>query len=116
MINRFNSIYKLGTLSGGNGWLWFNFWIAKASYISNLEKPIKRNRACYYEDWLGRYLIKEENKKSETYKNEYDETFLNSINNTLSLLSKPSKNKFNIGTPCKVEKGGFVGLGIIKLK
>ena len=116
LINRFNSIYKLGTLSGGNGWLWFNFWIAKASYISNLEKPIKRNRACYYEDWLGRYLIKEENKKSETYKNEYDEKFLNTINNTLSLLSKPSKNKFNIGTPCKVEKGGFVGLGIIKLK
>ena len=116
LINRFNSIYKLGTLSGGNGWLWFNFWIAKASYISNLEKPIKRNRACYYEDWLGRYLIKEENIKSETYKNEYDETFLSSINNTLSLLSKPSKNKFNIGTPCKVEKGGFVGLGIIKLK
>lgn len=116
LINRFNSIYKLGTLSGGNGWLWFNFWIAKASYISNLEKPIKRNRACYYEDWLGRYLIKEENKKSETYKNEYDEKFVNSINNTFSLLSKPSKNKFNIGTPCKVEKGGFVGLGIIKLK
>jgi len=41
---------------------------------------------------------------------------LNTINNTLSLLSKPSKNKFNIGTPCKVEKGGFVGLGIVKLK
>ena len=116
LINRFNSIYKLGTLSGGNGWLWFNFWIAKASYISNLEKPVKRNRACYYEDWLGRYLITKESKNIEKYKNEYDEKFVNTINNTLSLLSKPSKNKFNIGTPCKVEKGGFVGLGIVKLK
>ena len=65
---------------------------------------------------MGRYLIKEENKKSEKYTNEYDEKFVNTINNTLSLLSKPSKNKFNIGTPCKVEKGGFVGLGIVKLK
>ena len=42
--------------------------------------------------------------------------YLNTINNTFSILSKPSKNKFNIGTPCKVEKGGFVGLGIVKLK
>ena len=116
LINRFNSIYKLGTLSGGNGWLWFNFWIAKASYISKLEKPVKRNRACYYEDWLGRFLTTEDTKKIEKYINEYGEIYANTINNTLSLLSKPSKNKFNIGTPCRVEKGGFVGLGIVKLK
>jgi len=116
LLTRLNSVYKLGTLSGGNGWLWFNFWIAKASYISKLEKPIKRNRACYYEDWLGRYLIKKKIKNKQIYINDYNEKFLNTINNTLSLLSKPSKNKFNIGTPCKVEKGGFVGLGIVKLK
>ena len=116
LITRFNSIYKLGTLSGGNGWLWFNFWIAKASYISKLEKPLKRNRACYYEDWLGRCLIRKEDAGSDEYLNDYQERFLNTINNTYSILSKPSKNKFNIGTPCKVEKGGFVGLGIIKLK
>ena len=116
LLIRLNSIYKLGTLTGGNGWLWFNFWIVKASYISKLEKPIKRNRACYYEDWLGRYLIKNKIKKKHVYINDYNELFLNTINNTLSLLSKPSKNKFNIGTPCRVEKGGFVGLGIVKLK
>ena len=33
----------------------------EASYLSNLEKPVKRNRACY-EDWLGRYLITKESK------------------------------------------------------
>ena len=116
LITRFNSFYKLGTLSGGNGWLWFNFWIAKASYISRLEKPLKRNRACYYEDLLGRCLIRKEDTGSDEYLNDYQERFLNTINNTYSILSKPSKNKFNIGTPCKVEKGGFVGLGMVKLK
>ena len=40
LISRFKSIDKIGILSGGNGWLWFNFWIAK-SPISQLEKPKK---------------------------------------------------------------------------
>ena len=65
---------------------------------------------------MGRCLIREEDNGSDEYLNEYQERFLNTINNTFSILSKPSKNKFNIGTPCKVEKGGFVGLGIVKLK
>ncbi len=116
LISRLDSIYKLGTLAGGNGWLWFNFWIARSSYICKLEKPIKRKRACYYEDWLGRYIIPKKNGEFNNYINEYDEIYLNTINNTFSILSKPSKDKFNIGTPCKVEKGGFVGLGIVKLK
>ena len=116
LINRFKSTQKLGILSGGNGWLWFNFWIAKSSYISNLEKPVKRKRACYYEDWLGRYLIKPKEIMLSEYKNEYGEIFSNTISTNISLLSNISKQKFNIGTPCKVEKGGFVGLGFIKIK
>ncbi len=116
LINRFKSIQKLGILSGGNGWQWFNFWIAKSSYISKLEKPVKRKRACYYEDWLGRYLIKSKKISLSEYENEYGETFYNTIDKNLSLLSNISKQKFNIGTPCKVEKGGFVGLGLIKIK
>lgn len=116
LLIRFKSISKLGILSGGNGWLWFNFWIAKSSYIKNLEKPLERNRACYYEDWLGRYDIENCNDKLKKYKNEFNEIYHNTLNATLSLLSKPRQLKFNIGTFCEVGKGGFVGLGIIKLK
>ena len=116
LINRFNSIQKLGILSGGNGWLWFNFWIAKSSYISQLEKPLKRKRACYYEDWLGRDLINSKKIFLGKYKNEYGEIFSNNIDKNLNLLSNISKKKYNIGTPCKVEKGGFVGLGFVKIK
>ena len=115
LISRFESIDKIGILSGGNGWLWFNFWIAKSSYISHLEKPKERKRACYYEDWLGRYLVENENNKENKYTNEYNETFSDTSKKTMSILYSVKKKKFNIGTTCKVEKGGFVGLGYTKL-
>ncbi len=115
LISRFKSIDKIGILSGGNGWLWFNFWIAKSTYISQLEKPKKRNRACYYEDWLGRFLIADGNDKEEKYTNEYSETFLDTSHRTMSILFSVNKKKFNLGTTCKVEKGGFVGLGFTKI-
>jgi len=50
----FPSIDKVGYYSGGCGWIWYNFWYARGSYISKVEKPIKTERRHYYEDWLGR--------------------------------------------------------------
>ncbi len=113
-ISRFQSINKIGILSGGNGWGWFNFWIARSSYISNLEKPKKTKYAPYYEDWLGRLIIDKNIKKKKIYTNEFNERFYDSLDETLSILDKPSKEKYNLGSSCKVEKGGFVGLGLIK--
>ena len=111
---RIHSISKIGILSGGNGWLWFNFWIAKSSYLGKLEKPKKTKRAFYYEDWLGRYEIKNKIATSKIYTNESNQIFYDSANETLSILNSPKKNKYNLGSVCKVERGGFVGLGIIK--
>ena len=108
-IQRFDSIDKVGILSGGNGFLWFNFWIAKSSYIKGLEKPIKTKRACYYEDWLGRTLIRNKKVKKEEI---CDRNFLYTIDKTYSILNNPKKYKYNLGTTCKVERGGFVGLGL----
>ena len=108
---RFNSIEKIGILSGGNGWLWFNFWISKASYIKGLQKPLKTKRACYYEDWLGRYLINYENVPKERI---FCKEFLYKIDETFSILNNPKKKKYNIGTTCEVGRGGFVGLGLVK--
>ena len=113
-IYRIPSISKIGILSGGNGWLWFNFWIAKSSYLENLEKPKKTKKAFYYEDWLGRYEINKKNIGIKIYTNENNQKFYDSANQTLSILDNPKKNKYNLGSICKVEKGGFVGLGIIK--
>lgn len=52
----FPNIDKIGYFSGGNGWIWYNFWYARGSYINTVEKPIKTNRRHYYEDWLGRQV------------------------------------------------------------
>ena len=70
--------------------------------------------APYYEDWLGRSIINKYSKNKDIYTNDQDERFYNTLYQTLSILDNPKKNKYNIGTACKVEKGGFVGLGIIK--
>ena len=113
-ISRFESVNKISILSGGNGWGWFNFWIARSSYISNLEKPKKTKYASYYEDWLGRLIINKSKGTKKIYCNEFNERFYDSLEETLSILDAPIKEKYNLGSSCKVEKGGFVGLGLIK--
>jgi len=52
----FPSIDKVGWFSGGLGWIWYNFWYARGSYINSVEKPIKTQRRHYYEDWLCRKI------------------------------------------------------------
>ena len=64
---------------------------------------------------LGRFLIADGNDKEEKYTNEYSETFLDTSHRTMSILFSINKKKFNLGTTCKVEKGGFVGLGFTKI-
>ena len=113
-IFRLCSINKIGILTGGNGWSWFNFWIARSSYLSKLEKPKMTNYACYYEDWLGRSILNQNNKNKIIYTNPKNEKFYYTLNQTLSILDNPEKNKFNLGSVCEVKKGGFVGLGIVK--
>lgn len=67
----FPSIDKIGYYSGGIGWIWYNFWYARGSYINMVEKPVKTQRRHYYEDWLSRKVKKEdqicENERSITY-------------------------------------------------
>jgi len=50
----FPKIDKIGFFSGGCGWIWYNFWYVRGSYIHSVEKPLKTSRRHYYEDWLGR--------------------------------------------------------------
>jgi hypothetical protein len=54
IFNDFSEIDKIGYSCGGIGWIWYNFWYVRGSYINFVEKPIKTNRRHYYEDWLGR--------------------------------------------------------------
>jgi len=58
----FPTIDKIGYTSGGNGWIWYNFWYARGSYLSGVERPIITTRRHYYEDWLSRKVISEEDR------------------------------------------------------
>lgn len=47
------------------GWIWFNFWWARKSYITTLPEPIETSDRYYYEYWLG--LQEESCNQVDTY-------------------------------------------------
>jgi len=61
----FPTIDKVGYFSGGIGWIWYNFWYARGSYLFCLERPIRTERRYYYEDWLARIVQSEEDKQCQ---------------------------------------------------
>jgi hypothetical protein len=52
----FPGVDKIGALAGGIGWIWYNFWFARGSYLNRVERPILTDRRHYYEDWLARVV------------------------------------------------------------
>jgi hypothetical protein len=50
------TIDKIGSSASDAGWIWWNYWWARASYLFHVEIPIKTERRYYYEDWLSRYV------------------------------------------------------------
>lgn len=76
----FQSIDKIGYCSGGIGWIWYNFWYARGSYINKVEKPIKTTRRHYYEDWLGRKIDNNDNSIGDKNFNNYKNTLENCYN------------------------------------
>ena len=82
IFNKFSDIDKIGYSYGGIGWIWYNFWYVRGSYINFVEKPIKTNRRHYYEDWLGR-----------TVKNEND--IITDIERPLSFYKNTLKNCYS---------------------
>ncbi len=88
------SAEKLGINCGGNGWLWFNFWWVRASYVAHLEEPVKTDRRHYYEDWIARDIS---NGSAGGYPN--------SLDKCLSIASSPGLKKFNLGSDFHPLKG-----------
>jgi hypothetical protein len=48
------ALHKAGFAAAPSGWIWYNFWWARASYVRQLVRPILTQRRHYYEDWVGR--------------------------------------------------------------
>jgi hypothetical protein len=57
IVSRFKSdpkVEKAGYAASDKGFIWYNFWWARASYLVGCPRPILTDRRHYYEDWLGR--------------------------------------------------------------
>lgn len=54
LFTNFCEIEKIGIAASEFGWIWYNYWWVRASYIRTVEEPIRTDRRHYYEDWLCR--------------------------------------------------------------
>jgi len=50
-------IDKVGSTASTEGWIWWNYWWARASYVVRVEIPVKTERRHYYKDWLSLVLV-----------------------------------------------------------
>jgi len=68
IVERFASdpaVNKAGHSASDTGFMWFNFWWARASYIVGCPRPILTERRHYYEDWVGRRKTSDANNNAE---------------------------------------------------
>lgn len=54
IFQHYPHIDKIGSTASEFGFIWWNYWWARASYIVRVESPVKTSRRHYYEDWLCR--------------------------------------------------------------
>jgi len=48
-----NNISRCGLFPSTGGWVWYNFWWGKGTYINTCEVPQISTNRWYYESWLG---------------------------------------------------------------
>jgi len=91
----FPKIDKIGYSCGGIGWIWYNFWYVRGSYINKVEHPIKTDRRHYYEDYISRKV----NSHNDIYcLNERPFSYYeNTINNCYNIYTDKKHIK-NIGS------------------
>ena len=70
-------IDKIGNSCSETGWVWYNVWYVRGSYINTVEKPKITDNRYYYEDWISR--SPKNNKNSLCYS--FDSNILIGIGN-----------------------------------
>lgn len=61
------TVTRVGIFPSGMGWLWHNFWWARASYLQTLVEPIRSiTYRHYYETWLARQFINPTDHEAES--------------------------------------------------
>lgn len=54
-FNLFPDIDKAGYDCSSKGFVWYNFFLVRGSYLNQLEVPVVTHRRHYYEDYLARW-------------------------------------------------------------
>ena len=55
ILNTLSFVDRLGLASSEAGFMWYNFWIARNSYLAGNEQPeLRPDYRYYYEAWLSR--------------------------------------------------------------
>lgn len=115
-LSRAKNMKKLGLLNS-DGWMLFNFWWAKSSYINKLEPPLKTNNRYYYEAWISHLPNKNntssgQNSNSLVSKVDKKNAYLKTIDTCINILYDIKLGKYNIGTTCYVGAKDMIYLGI----
>jgi hypothetical protein len=71
VFGTFPTVDKVGYSCSKLGFVWYNFWVARGSYLCTVEKPIITIRRHYYEDWLCRVPKKQLSKDSQKNETNY---------------------------------------------
>jgi hypothetical protein len=105
----FPSIEKITTTSGGIGWGWYNYWVARGSYLCKVEKPIITARYHYYEDWLARKIPINSELFNDVNENRVENINFSLYENTLKECYQLycEENTGNIGYCMILEPGYF---------
>ncbi len=59
------TIEKAGIYPSKLGWVCFNFWWARVSYLKGTVEPVRTTRRHYYEDWLVRHYAVDTEQEAE---------------------------------------------------
>lgn len=54
IFQRFKSVNKIGFFPSNDGFIWFNFFWVRGTYIASCKEPIITEDRYYYESYLGR--------------------------------------------------------------
>jgi len=97
IIARFQSepaLNKAGYAASDKGFIWNNFWWARASYLQNCPRPILTDNRYYYEDWLGR-------RKQDKNANEGETGAMMGPADCLSLCIKGVSSPLGVAVPAE---------------
>lgn len=91
IFSSFPQVDKIGESCSNSGFIWYNYWFVRGSYINKLERPIITTNRYYYESWLSK-ILKANNKRSLCYS--FNRNKLFGIGN-IGFFFDPSKNVYN---------------------